>query len=614
MQSVGSDGTPTCVSAGGGDNALVTNDAVPRGNGTTQVAGSITDTGTAVTIANPTTVTSAGSLITGTSTPSARTSSLDGALVITLGGTYNATGGARASEAARFVVSSTRSAGSNPVNNKAIYASASGGQNNAAIQTAAGNNFFNTSSGSTGIGYAYNATLPSTLSVSGSISATTSISEGGNRVFSVAGNGLTSSGNEVSLDADLDLSANGTTTLGQVIETMQVETTWSSTITLGDTTRVLVLANSGAMNLDGITGGAHGRCIKLVFVGSSAVTMRHQNSNATTAADRLILGNAASWIKRVGNSTELCYEGLTNARWIGEGAIDMAAAVIAGTATVSGTFTGNGTAVLNGDTTLGNAATDDVGLVGTFRRASTDRVLGANVSGGTGAAWSVAVGGADDTTVAFDADLVSSAWTARDTSWGAIAKYGDKLKFFGGAGTSAGSDVTTTFGTKRSTPSMEIDLSSSALTVNGVASFENVATFNDDFIANAAAELYGTLYAYGNTLLGGADSNYIDARATLAFSGTNPTVNSCGGSPSISGEAQTFQVTVGGGVTACVINLNRTFASAPYCTFAPASSSAQNTWATLKPYITSTTTTVTLNFAINSESSPVYNVFCPDRR
>jgi hypothetical protein len=148
-----------------------------------------------------------------------------------------------------------------------------------------------------------------------------------------------------------------------------------------------------------------------------------------------------------------------------------------------------------------------------------------------------------------------------------------------------------------------------------------VATFTTSAITLVVAvTTTDNLSATGTAnTFGDADTDYANSRATLAFSGTDPTINSCGAGASVSGEAQSFQLTVGAAVTSCVVNLGRTFNSAPFCTFSAANDAASADVATSggnadSPYITSTTTTVTMTFDANSESSPVYNVFCPDRR
>src|SRR5690606_36367132 len=115
------------------------------------------------------------------------------------------------------------------------------------------------------------------------------------------------------------------------------------------------------------------------------------------------------------------------------------------------------------------------------------------------------------------------------------------------------------------------------------------ARFDDGIIVNDDATI------------GDADSDYINARGTLAVSGTDVAINSCGSNASVSGEAQSFQVTVGEGSATCTVDLNRTFNSAPYCTFSAANQTAAghiaaSTGPGAAPRMSSTTTTVTLTF------------------
>lgn len=127
----------------------------------------------------------------------------------------------------------------------------------------------------------------------------------------------------------------------------------------------------------------------------------------------------------------------------------------------------------------------------------------------------------------------------------------------------------------------------------------------------------------GNTTAGNADNDYLESRGTLAVSGTDVSINSCGSGASVSGEAQSFQVTAGEGAATCTIDLNRTFNSAPYCTFSAANQTAAGYIATstgpgAAPRISSTTTTVTLTFeqaiGAGGGAAPIYNVSCLDRR
>lgn len=130
----------------------------------------------------------------------------------------------------------------------------------------------------------------------------------------------------------------------------------------------------------------------------------------------------------------------------------------------------------------------------------------------------------------------------------------------------------------------------------------------------------GEVATASNNTLGNSDGDFTNISGRLGFSGTNPTISACGTGWAIAGETQSFQLSPGTGITACVVNLNKTFTAAPYCTFSAANASAANKIASLtgtnggdEPYITSTTTTMTMNFIVNTEGAPVYNVTCVDR-
>lgn len=120
----------------------------------------------------------------------------------------------------------------------------------------------------------------------------------------------------------------------------------------------------------------------------------------------------------------------------------------------------------------------------------------------------------------------------------------------------------------------------------------------------SGASILDHLSVTGNTTAGDADSDYLNARGTLAFSGTDPTITS--GSCTIAGEAQSFRLTktVGGSGT-CVVNLGRTFNSAPYCTV------LRTTTKTADVY-QSAETTSSVTFVIGDDIA--FNVHCPDRR
>lgn len=98
-------------------------------------------------------------------TVSGFTSNLTAANTFLVTGTFDTTAATRISEAGKFTVNTTRSAGSNDLTNRAMNLSASGAQVNIALETGNGSNYLNVSSGNNGIGYASGASLPAKLSV-----------------------------------------------------------------------------------------------------------------------------------------------------------------------------------------------------------------------------------------------------------------------------------------------------------------------------------------------------------------------------------------------------------------------------------------------------------------
>jgi hypothetical protein len=108
-----------------------------------------------------------------THAPVASTGSGINAIRVLANGTYNTTAGALNVRGVSATVSATRSSGANDLQNIAGKFDATGGQVNVAIFTDNGTNYFNVSGGNTGIGYAFGASVPSKLSVTGDLNVTT---------------------------------------------------------------------------------------------------------------------------------------------------------------------------------------------------------------------------------------------------------------------------------------------------------------------------------------------------------------------------------------------------------------------------------------------------------
>lgn len=115
----------------------------------------------------------------------------------------------------------------------------------------------------------------------------------------------------------------------------------------------------------------------------------------------------------------------------------------------------------------------------------------------------------------------------------------------------------------------------------------------------------------GSSQFGDADADIAVAWGKFGFRGTDPSVSS--GNCTVAGEAQAFTITSSGGdMTSCVVLFNRTFSN-PRCTFSPTTSGAAATIATPGMYITQTTTTVTLQHVSgNTAVGNSWNVHCLD--
>lgn len=136
-------------------------------------------------------------------------------------------------------------------------------------------------------------------------------------------------------------------------------------------------------------------------------------------------------------------------------------------------------------------------------------------------------------------------------------------------------------------------------------------------LAGVGVELYdntgitGTLAVSSTTnfngtanTVGDADTDYLNSRGSFAVSGAN--VSTASANCTASGEAQSFTFSrSSGGSASCVIDLNRTLNSAPYCVVT-ASSNKVATY-----YVSASSTT---QVTITSSDSIDANVWCPDRR
>jgi hypothetical protein len=158
------------------------------------------------------------------SAPSASTS---GTTFLNLGraGTFDTTSGVLTSRGLLSGVTSTRSAGANALTNTAAEFSASGAQTNIAIQTTVGNNYFNTTSGNTGVGYSSGATLnqkfgvfatgftvfDTTVTTSAATSVAIALTANNNGTYDTTSGAITSRGGDFVVSSTRSAGANSLT-------------------------------------------------------------------------------------------------------------------------------------------------------------------------------------------------------------------------------------------------------------------------------------------------------------------------------------------------------------------------------------------------------------------
>lgn len=432
---------------------------------------------------------------------------------------------------------------------------------------------------------------------------------------------LTDDGTTVSNAGDTDLSA-GKTTVGQVVGT--TETSSATTLDdypLGATTRVLFL-DGASPALTGMTGGVDGRQVKICHVRLTASTLVISNeSSGSTAGNRFVIDNGVASRLQNNSCTDAVYVGDVS-RWVVTDDLLMTGLTVTGAGTIGGSFTVTGVTTLNNQLRVGTGNIASYVNQGTASPTSTAWMITNN--GASGGYLTSTPLGRDDVHLAWDADYTGSTWTARDTSWASIAKYGDKLNFLCGSGATAGSSIATAYSAALAAPCLMLDLATGRITtgnrltvggdlvVHGHVSLSDDDTYDVDIngtshlngptIANAAVTLNDA------TTIGDSDNDSLNVRATLAFSGTDVSAGS--GASAASGEAQSFTVTCGTGITNCRVNFNRTFNSTPFCTLSKASSAADDAYVNNG---SSSTTYVTISFTSATAKLNSYNVSCPDR-
>lgn len=301
-----------------------------------------------------------------THTTTGSTSSANAAS-ITANGTFDTTAGAVMARGLAISQEATRSAGSNALNNTGLRVNTFGAQTNAAIDTVNGDNYFNSASGSSGIGYAYGFALPAKLSVNGTLNATGAITEASDRVISLAGSGMLKSGRTLSIDdAYVQRRVSGSCAAGSSIRAIAAD----GTVTCDDTgaPKIVTIGTGGsgaANNLDcgagtnvcrlnyntltatGFVAGTDGQEMDVLYVGTSTMTLQHQNTSST-AGNRVIMPGAAAWTVENGGGFRMRYDGAPVSRWRVLGPTNrLPSATIAGPASVGTTLGVTGAATLS---------------------------------------------------------------------------------------------------------------------------------------------------------------------------------------------------------------------------------------------------------------------------
>lgn len=187
--------------------------------------------------------------------------------------TFDCTAAAREMRGVYSTVLSTRSTGANNLRNVASRFTASGAQENFAIWTEAGDNYLNASAGSTGIGYAAAATLPTKFAVTGDALISTLLTVGraavGTARLHVYGSGGTSG-----------ITANAATLIA--LENTSADTVFSF---LNNTNKSAIYFGNSSSATDGAIQYSTARSLLLNTAGATALTIT--STQAATFAGSL---------------------------------------------------------------------------------------------------------------------------------------------------------------------------------------------------------------------------------------------------------------------------------------------------------------------------------------
>jgi len=165
------------------------------------------------------------------------------------------------------------------------------------------------------------------------------------------------------LENDLDLSGNGTTTVGDVrCKSQEVSTTGTiNDLTVNSDTCHLIFTGGSSITLTGMTGGALDRCVLVTASTTSGagVAITHEGAGST-AANRSVTAGSGTWTLISNATTMACYES-ADSRWHWGFNTRFPSIVVSGSASAA-SLAVTGTSTLTGNIAAGDNWADDFDL------------------------------------------------------------------------------------------------------------------------------------------------------------------------------------------------------------------------------------------------------------